>query len=290
MKAIIAYFTGTNNTKLVVDEYKKSLEKHDINCQIFNMDNKIFDFDLDNFDYVFIAYPIHAFNAPKIVLEFARDLRKCSDKKKLIIIKVSGEYSRLNNGSSLKLARILKRKNLILNNEYHYLMPYNIIFRHTSEMAFKMFNTMCEIVPLDVEDIVNNKSVKIKQIFMGRTISFLFRIEHFGARYNGKKFKVSEQCNRCFKCLNNCPRHNIVYENGKFEFKNNCLMCMRCSFNCPKNAIKIGLFNKWKVNGNYSFQMPKQKEIDHHPNYFKKSYNRYFKIHEGRINKSKVKI
>ena len=80
---------------------------------------------------------------------------------------------------------------------------------------------------------------------------------------------------------------NITLENGEFHFGKKCLMCMRCSFNCPKNAIKIGWFNGWKVNGPYNFNKPEKEEIDKHKRYCKNSYKKYFRENEEKIRKNK---
>jgi hypothetical protein len=42
--------------------------------------------------------------------------------------------------------------------------------------------------------------------------------------------------------------------NNKYKFGRKCQMCMRCSFICPENCIKIGLYDKWRVNGKYEFE------------------------------------
>ena len=60
-------------------------------------------------------------------------------------------------------------------------------------------------------------------------------------------------------------------------------MCMRCAFHCPKNAIKIGLFNKWKVNGAYTFLPPAEEEEERHTRYCKNSYEKYFESARARV-------
>lgn len=39
-------------------------------------------------------------------------------------------------------------------------------------------------------------------------------------------------------------------------------MCMNCTLNCPKDAIKMGLFNSWKVNKPYDFKAIEALELD----------------------------
>lgn len=44
--------------------------------------------------------------------------------------------------SSIKFNSIMKKKRYEPYGEYHYVMPYNMIFRHTDEMAYRMKATL----------------------------------------------------------------------------------------------------------------------------------------------------
>lgn len=286
MKILICYFSGTGNTKRVVDKYVEAFKSHGHEVDTFRVENRNFNYNLEDYDKIGLAYPIHAFNAPAIIFDFIKKLPKLKEEKPLFIIKTSGEPLRLNNISSIKPMSILKKKNLRLTNEYHYCMPYNIIFRHTDSMAYKMWETAQKLIPIDAQEILDGKEVKLKKFPFARPLAFIFRIEHWGGRFNGKRYKVRDNCVHCNACVNICPTHNITVENGEFHFGKNCIMCMRCAFLCKQNAIKIGLFEKWKVNGPYTFQKPEKEEEDRHKKYCKKSYQKYFKCAEEKINKA----
>ena len=286
MKVAIYYFSGTGNTELTVKKWQSEAAKHNIDCQLFNIE-EISDKEVDvsEFDKVGIAYPIHAFNAPSNVNKFARRIKKSEQKKNAFVVMVSGEYMNLNHSSDNKLKRILKRRNIYLNSDYHYIMPYNMIFRHTEKRAYQMFKTMNALVELDVNDyLVNDKPHKLTKLHLVGWLIWMFRIEQLFAPVNGKTFKINKKkCIKCMKCVNACPTHNIEFVNGKFKFHNHCLCCTRCSFNCPTNAFSIGLLTGWKVNGKYKFQEPTEEEIDKHQKYCKKSYIRYYKEAEERL-------
>ena len=286
MKIAIYYFSGTGNTELTVKKWQSEASKHNIDCQLFKIEeNPKEEVDVSSFDKIGIAYPIHAFNAPKNVNKFVNLIKKVDEKKDAFVIMVSGEYMNLNHSSDNKLARILKRRNLIVNSEYHYLMPYNMIFRHTEKRAFQMYETMNALVPLDVEDyLLTNKSHKLKKHHLVGWLTWTFRIEQVFAPVNGKTFKINKKkCVKCMMCVKNCPTNNIEFVDGKFKFHNHCLCCTRCSFNCPTNAFSIGLLTGWKVNGKYKFKNPEVEEVDKHPRYCKKSYIRYYKEAEERL-------
>lgn len=279
---LICYFSGTNNTKKIVDLYVKYFKTNNCNIDIHNIEKGNFDGDLNQYNLLGIAYPIHAFNAPEIVVNFVKTIKKQSNKTPLFIIKTSGEPLAINNISSIKIRKILKRKNFELTNEYHYIMPYNILFRHSDNMVYKMWNTAQKLVPIHCYEILNNINSKLKYIFAGSAVAWIFRIQHWGDHFNGKKYKVSDKCIKCQKCINSCPTHNITIKDGEFHFGNKCIMCMRCSFFCPSNAIKIGLFNNWKVNGEYNFDNFNIEE-DLHKNFCKKSYKKYFEKSQAKI-------
>lgn len=288
MKVLICYFSGTNNTKKIVDRYCQSFEDNGVECDLHKIENDEFDKNIEDYDMLGIAYPVHAFNAPSIVLEFAKKLPEAS--KKVFIAKTSGEPLKLNNISSLKLIKILKKKGYKVENEYHYCMPYNIIFRHTDDMAYRMWESAKAVVPIDCKSILDGKKEKLDGVFMGSVLAWIFRIEFWGGRFNGKRYKVSDECVRCNRCIKTCPTKNITIENGEFKFGDKCIMCMRCSFFCPKNAIKIGLFNKWRVNGPYHFQKPEEEEENKHKNYCKKSYKKYFEKCQAKVDAQKENL
>lgn len=276
MKALLCYFSGTGNTKKVVSEFANNFDDQIHSIDLVKIEEGTIP-NLEDYDALGIAYPIHAFNAPSIVVDFVKALPKQQSSKKLFIIKTSGEPLALNNISSIKITKLLKKRNFNLTNEYHLVMPYNMIFRHTDTMAYKMWQTATKILPIIYHEITTNKPAKLKHIFLGSFLAWIFRIEFWGGRFNGKKYKVNANCIHCGKCAKMCPVGNIkIDESGNFHFGNKCIMCMRCSMLCPTNAIKIGWFEGWKVHGAYTFKKPEKPEEERHKKYCKKSYEKYF--------------
>ncbi len=288
MKIGIYYFSGTGNTKLTVTKWQNEAKKYDVDIDLFPIEEiNEKEIDVSSYDKVGFAYPIHGFNAPKIVLTFAKKILKANKKIPTFVIMVSGEYMTINHSSDLKLISIIKRRNLVVESEYHYLMPYNMIFRHTEKRAYEMYVTMNQLVELDVKEYLNeNKPHKLAKHKFVRPFIWALRIEQVFAPVNGLTFKINKKkCIKCMRCVKDCPKNNIEFVNGKFKFHNHCVLCTRCSFNCPTNAFSIGLLTGWKVNGRYKFKMPEQEEIDKHSKYCKKSYIRYFKEAGERLHK-----
>ena len=284
MKILICYFSGTGNTRKVAEKYSACFEAAGDTVQAISMDGLMGDKNLpqefveqtEQADLLGIAYPIHAFNAPQIVHKFIKRLPKSALPKRAFLFSTSGEPLRLNNVSSVKLCRMLKRRHYTVTNEYRYCMPYNIMFRHSQEMAHKMWTTAQELIPIDVAEIRSESPHRLKKIFCGGLFAWLMRCEHWGGRLNGKHYNVNENCIHCQQCVRTCPTGNITIVDGKFKFGNKCLMCMRCAHLCPKDAIKIGWFGKWKVNGAYNFEAPTEQENQKYNKMLTKAYAKYF--------------
>lgn len=314
MKAIIYTFSGTGNTMRISKLFAQEFERNGVETLLYNIGK---DGEIPNpndYDYVGFAYPIHAFNAPPNMLRFVRGLPRadelgnarnesecngnaCKESgrqgKEYFILKSSGEPLKLNNISSGKLNKILRRKGYKLRSEYHYAMPYNMIFRHTDDMAAKMWDTAQALAPIEAREILEGKEHKLWKFPFGGAIAFLFRIEHPAMRVNGKMFRVDkDKCLMCGMCEKNCPQKNIHIKDGKFYFGNDCVMCARCSFSCPTDAFNIALLNSWRVNGAYSFKPSGEPQSNKHKRYCAKAYARYFaeaaeKVESDKLNADK---
>ena len=284
--AIIYVFSGTGNTKKACDIYKSEFEKNGVETTLYTVKKGFENLpDPNNFDYVGFAYPIHGFNAPYIMLDLAKALPKANGTKQYFVVKTSGEPLKINNVSSIKFNDIMKRKGYVPFSEYHYVMPYNMIFRHTDEMAARMKNTLEQLAPVEAREVICGVEHKLSKVPFGRFVAWVVRIEQPAMKVNGRFFKVDgNKCIKCGACAKNCPVGNIKMDgNGKFSFGGDCVMCTRCSFNCPTNAFDIGMLNGWKVNGRYSYKLPEKPEEDKHAWYCQKAYKRYFEDAQRKI-------
>ena len=282
MKFLGIYFSGTGNTKLVYQKAGEELEKRG---HVFDTIDVIGGnvANLDEYDGLFVFYPIYAFNAPKPIVDYVKKIKAADKPVPCVIMKQSGEHLFLNNASSLHLISLLKKKNIIVHNEYHYLMPYSFIFRHSDYMAYRMKTVMDGLLPLDLDLFLNNEDVHVKRYFADRFLAFVFRIQWWGGRFNGRFYKVdNNKCVNCLKCVKNCPSGNITVKDGKIHFGGKCLMCQKCVMYCPKQAVKGGMFDSWRVDVPYTFkEVGYQPEVK--PNFCKNNYKKYFEQSEKRI-------
>lgn len=286
MRFLGLYYTGTGNTKIVFKTAQEELARRGRSLDEVDVIRDDVP-NLEGYDGLFIFYPIYAFNAPKPIIDFVKRMPKLQKPIPCVVMKQSGEHLFWNNASSLYLSSLLRKRNINVTNEYHYLMPYCFIFRHSDYMAYRMKTTMEGLVPLDLDLFFNKEEVHLKRFFLDRFFAWVLRIQWWGGRFNGRFYKVeSSKCVQCMKCVNDCPAKNIRFKDGKFHFDKHCLMCQRCIMYCPKKAIKVGMFNSWRVDEPYSFkEAPYQKEKK--PWFCRKNYARYFEESERRISDHK---
>lgn len=273
-------FTGTGNTLRVCNILANSLAEQDVQCDI-NMINDVKDASVVNkYDKIVIAHPVHGFNTPMIMLDFIKSMPKTNDKTVVYLVRVSGEALKLNDAAGIVPKRILKKKGYFVKGEFMYVMPYNIIFKHTDNMATRMKIAAERKSKKDALTILNNDLQLTKNNLFNRFVSFVCKLEHIAMPAFGKHYKATRNCTGCGLCVKSCPKNNISIKEEKVVFGNKCVGCMACCFNCPTDAITTYILNGWRVNGKYNFDSTPATD-DEICNYCKKSYLKYFKDAES---------
>lgn len=276
MKIDFYIFSGTGNTRRVCTLLAEHLKKlgNDVTLQQLNNDALA----ETAADCVVIGYPVHAFNAPKPVLNFLKRLPD-GQNKPIYLIQTSGEPLKFNNAAFSHPGHIAKRKGYRVMGGFSYVMPYNIIFHHSDGMAARMWNVVKLRAPLDASIIADKAYHLNKANLFERIVSFTLRIEHPAMPILGRHFKVTKDCIGCGLCERQCPQKNITLQDGKPVFGTSCIGCMGCAFFCPKNAIRISLLDGWRVNGAYRFNEEPSGD-GQICKYCRKSYIKYFHRYE----------
>lgn len=253
---ILIYYTGTFNTRYLTKLLQKKLVDKSILVTVYEIDPlKKEIIDLSSYDLIGLGYPIYGFNAPLPFLRFIKRQSFPSDAD-VFIYKNSGETYHANDASSISILKILKKNRVSVRNEYHFIFPYNIHFRFDEGLICEMLKIDDMLLDILVQEVTGGIPNIKKYRLIHRLITFFVKLQFIGGNINSFFYKVDRnKCSKCGLCIKNCPVKNIYIKNSSSEiaFYHRCLMCMRCSLYCPKNAISIGLFDSWRVNGPYNF-------------------------------------
>ena len=262
-KAVIYVFSGTGNTRLIADLYKEFLSDYETeiyDVKMIKSEDGSFRFkdfpQPEEFDLIGFGHPVYGFNIPLPFDKFLNELPVLPKTKPAFVFKTSGEGLYMNQFSSQRLIKKMEKKGMEFVSDRHYVMPYNMIFRHTPEMVKREWLYAKAYANLSCREIINGKKDKVHINPFLRFWVPLVRIEWLYYPLSAPfSMKVDmKKCIKCQKCVKNCPLNNITFADGKFKFGHNCTMCTCCSFGCPTCAISIGLLNGWRINGSYNIQ------------------------------------
>jgi NAD-dependent dihydropyrimidine dehydrogenase PreA subunit/flavodoxin len=254
-KAVIYVFSGTGNTLCAAEHVAGALAAYDIEAAVWEARVPFGGApDPNGFDLALFGYPVHAFNTPRFFLRFVKTLPEASGMP-AFIFKTSGEPFRLNGASSRALVRLLRKKGFVPMLDLHLLMPYNIVFRYPDALAKQMFLHTKDMALVIADAVAGGPPRKLRYNPWTVFVSYLFRLQWFGAFLNGPFIHVKrELCAGCGLCAELCPSRNVRMEGGFPRFGRRCAMCMGCAFRCPRDAVRPGILNAWRVNGPYPFE------------------------------------
>ena len=239
MKRIgIILFSGTGMTEYVIRQIAQELEKNAASVVVYPLERtQIADIPFSEYDSIGIAYPVHAFNAPKIVINFARKM-PVIENKRVFLISTAGEDHPVNYFSSSLLIMVLQEKQYHVFYDRQLYMPANFAVKYNDSKVEQLISTVDASIPEIANDIIHQTERKQRGRFLSDCMAVLGRAEWFGAIWIGKLFYTNQNCNHCGLCSRRCPSQNITC-GEKVSFHWRCGLCMRCQYICPQQAINV---------------------------------------------------
>jgi len=257
-KVGIFLFSGTGMTKYVVDKISLELMEKQASVDIYNIeDTDPTKMSISNYDIVGVAYPVHAWNAPEIVINFAKQLPKVKSINSFIV-STSGEYKSINFASSKLLINILCKKGFNVFYDKQLTMPCNFMYKDEESEAKNKIVAVNKKIPQMARDIIIHNTNKLQYNFSARTRAFIGRAEWNGAKLMKLFLTVNKDCNKCGLCVKKCPNRNISLTKNQVYFGWDCGLCARCFYICPKRAIEVRYpfsffsFDSWYDNNLFS--------------------------------------
>lgn len=237
MKRAFCYFTGTGNS-LYAAQVIKGVLRGDIDELSIPkvMENPEI---LKEYDEIGIFFPVYAFSAPQIVLDFIDTMPVSTIDKYVFAIATCGAYQ----GDALSsVEKRLEKNGITLAYCQAVVMPdnYTAVLPAPSESTIKRLLDSSEIRLKNIahEIAVNVKTKTPKGSFgIMTTINKVFMSD---GNKRDKKFILTRSCIGCGECAEICPVNNIKMEDGRPKFLGECQFCLGCLNRCPKGAINYG--------------------------------------------------
>lgn len=254
MNLLLIYYTGTYNTRFLTNKVSECFQTMNSTVDLLEITATSKPIQTTGYDYIGFSYPIYGFNAPHPFIKYLKTLH-FPLKQKYFIYKNSGETLAMNNASSRKIIRYMKKFQASFCGEYHFVMPYNIHFEFAENFIKQIICEDKKLLEIMIYNLNHQIAPQIKSNWLYNLGAFFVSIQAIGGNVNSFFYKVDQhKCNLCGRCVKNCPHQNIVLKKNRIFFKHTCDMCMRCSFYCPQKAIKIGILEGWKVHRYYDLE------------------------------------
>jgi len=244
----IFFFSGTGGTRKIARELEKQCKERAFRTCLYEMDSTYYNLDVNEIEenikksrYVFVLFPIYAFDAPQPIFQWIEKTRATN--KNVIVISVSGGGELWPNiGTRFNCIAALEKKGFQVIYEKMMVMPSNCFVATNDHLAMRLIKIIPDKVNKIIEAVLSGKirrsKMKRKAIFQ----SWISRKEKKGAHRFRKMLRIDNQCTRCGWCVENCPVQSIEMDSGEPTFSDQCIICLRCIYGCPANAIKVKVF------------------------------------------------
>ncbi|HRY83509.1 MAG TPA: EFR1 family ferrodoxin [Candidatus Cloacimonadota bacterium] len=238
MKIGLYYFSGTGNTLLIAREFQKAFRAQGSDCELIPLEQitqKTHDISFNDFDMVGLGFPVHAFDAPRIVDDFIKLLP--AKRVNYFLFKTAGSDFQLG-GSTRRLRLALAERGWILKHESFLEMPPNVASNPSQERVDTVVAKARARVPEAVEQILTGKRIVLRDSYIQRALSIINHFENLGCFMGSSNWYTDKNCILCGKCVRACPTRNIRLSSEKISFGHSCIFCLRCWWNCPQRAIR----------------------------------------------------
>ena len=251
---MVFYFSGCGNSRHVAETLAAGLNDTltfipEAACE------GCYDYTLAEGESLGFVFPVYAWAPPKLVLDFIEKLNISGQMSYLYFACTMGDEC----GLTEKIFRkAVEQKGWKLDACFSLQMPETYIgmpgFKlDTDEKAQGKIAatdaTLKECIPL-----LQNKE-RFSKMKVGSAAWIKSRLINPGFNRHAtadRKYRSTEVCIHCGKCVEVCPLKNITLEEGRPKWNGYCTMCMGCYHHCPVNAIQYGKATVGK--GQYYFK------------------------------------
>ena len=251
---MIFYFSGCGNSKHVAETIAAGLNDNLVFIPEVGR-KSLYDYDMAEGERLGFVFPIYSWAPPKLVLDFVKKMQLKAKPDYLYFVCTCGD----NCGLTEKVFRkAIEEKGWHLSACFSVQMPETYIgmpgFKlDTPENAQRKIDKANDLLKRNIPRLINGEC--FSEIIVGSLAwlkTYLVNPGFNRSATDDSKYRVTEACIHCGKCVETCPLKNITLENGHPKWHGHCTMCMGCYHHCPVNAIQYGKATVGK--GQYVFR------------------------------------
>lgn len=243
-KIAIAYFSGTDVTKIIADKMAETLT--DLDCIVKTIDitphkARLALFPTHAFDGLIFGVPVYADFAPTAIHDWMRNLQGQGKRCTQFVT-----YGARSTGHAH-----FHTKQLLEQAGFEVLLSTEFLGRHTFNIAG------WEAIPerpdeTDFAVVREYAALALQRFQMEKPPQFHLQ-KPFGYNSAVKRFdnkekptqrswtqpvRVTESCSMCRLCERDCPTQAFNADTGESNIET-CIGCMRCVYHCPDDVLRI---------------------------------------------------
>lgn len=249
----LVYFSGTGCTRFVAETFENELTARGARVQMQELFCGRPSPD-EPYDMLLVCFAVHAANAPRPVMQWAENLQTVDNIPAAVISVSGGGEVTPNLACRTGLIKALQKKHFNVICEKMLVMPSNWIVSTGKELCSKL---LC-VLPYKVSFVVNSflagNRMRSRPPIGNRILSFVFKLEHYGARSFGRNIRIADNCTGCSLCVKGCPMENITLIDNRPHFGSECILCLNCLYSCPVGALSAGSLGYVLIKEGFSFK------------------------------------
>ncbi|MGL5435439.1 MAG: EFR1 family ferrodoxin [Lachnospiraceae bacterium] len=240
-KILILYFSGAGATKKVAELMYFFISQICI-VDIFSIENHA-DFDMNNYDALIIGTPVYHAAPSYFVTDYFDSISPLTKATPAFIYNARATWSCNTNRI---LAIQIRGKNIITIMDKDYRSPAS-----DGSLIVPFIHRFFEFEKNLQQRITLNCNAFLKLLQEDTPQGYIPRFR-FSSVINAPNklagqittFKIHlhrDKCNKCGKCIDNCPHNALDKDNSGYPvfITKNCENCYRCIHHCPQKALSL---------------------------------------------------